>query len=131
MAESQVNPPPAETDEPLEDRARRLAGDAGNELLDRANETGARGFRSMGQKLDEAADYVRTRGPEAARRLHVDDEHVDRVAGSMHGAADYLRSHDPRSVLGDVDRAIQKHPYRALMVGAVVGYAIGRLFRRD
>lgn len=121
--------PPA--NEPLGERAKGLANDAGKELLDRANESGARGLGSMGKKLDEAADYVRERGPETAGRLNVDTRHVDRVAEGIHGAADYLQSRDPKSMFSDLDEAIQKHPYRALMVGAAVGYTLGRIFGHD
>jgi ElaB/YqjD/DUF883 family membrane-anchored ribosome-binding protein len=119
------------TNEPLGERARGLANDAGKELLERANDSGARGLGTMGKKLDEAADYVRDRGPETAGRLNVDARHVDRVAEGIHGAADYLQSRDPKSMASDLDAAIQKHPYRALMIGAAVGYTLGRIFGRD
>jgi len=131
MTESKVPPHEAARDAELGDRARHLAEDAGKQFMDRANESGAKGFESMGKRLDEAADYVRSRGSETARRVHVDEEHARRVADGMHGAAEYLRSNDPRSMLTDLDRAIQKHPYRALVVGAAIGYAVGRLLRRD
>jgi ElaB/YqjD/DUF883 family membrane-anchored ribosome-binding protein len=122
---------PTATDERLGERARDLANDAGKQLLERANESGARGLGSVGKKLDEAADYVKQRGPDTANRLHVDESHVDRVAEGIHGAADYLQSRDPKTMLSDLDRAIQKHPYRALMIGAAVGYTLGRIFGRD
>lgn len=122
---------PNATDERLGERARDLANDAGKELLEKANESGARGLGTVGKKLDEAADYVRDRAPDTATKLHVDAKHVDRMAESIHGAADYLQSKDPKSMLSDLDRAIQKHPYRALMVGAAVGYTLGRIFGRD
>lgn len=122
---------PTASDERLGERARDLANDAGKQLLERANESGARGLGSMGKKLDEAADYVRERAPDTASRLHVDESRVDSVAEGIHGAADYLQSSDPKTMLSDLDRAIQKHPYRALMVGAAVGYTLGRIFGRD
>ncbi len=115
----------------LKHRARSLAQDASKELLDKANESGSKGFTKMGSKLDEAADYLRDRAPEAASKLHIDSRHVDAVADKMHTAAGYLQQRDPRSVLGDLDRSIQQHPYRALLIGAGLGYVLGRLFRRD
>lgn len=132
MSEQETTAPPVgPNDAPLGERARQLANDASREFLDRANESGAKGLGSVGKKLDEAARYVRSHGPETAERLHVDARHVDQVADGIHGAADYLQSKDPRSMLGDLDRSIQKHPYRALMIGTAVGYVVGRLFRRD
>ncbi|MGF1510124.1 MAG: hypothetical protein ACFB9M_11555 [Myxococcota bacterium] len=111
-------------------RARDLAGEAGRKLADRVNEQADRGMKNLGRKLDEAADYVRDRGAEAADKVHVDARHVDALADRIHGAASYLQERDARSAVADIDRSIQKHPYKALMIGAAAGYLIGRFFRR-
>lgn len=122
---------PEEAEEHLGERAKHLAAEAGRELLDKANTTGKQGLRSMGRKLDHAADYIRDRAPEAASKFHVEGRHVEAVADRIEGAASYLKERDPKSLLADIDASIQKHPYRALAVGAAVGWIIGRLSRRS
>jgi ElaB/YqjD/DUF883 family membrane-anchored ribosome-binding protein len=115
---------------PLGDRAKDLASEAGRNIAEKVNEQADKGMKSLGKKLDEAADYVRDRGADAADRAHIDARHVDNIADRIHGAASYLQDRDPRSALSDLDQSIQKHPYRALLVGAAVGYVVGRFFRR-
>lgn len=122
---------PTHPESELGERARSLATDASRTLADRANEGGAKTMSSLGKKLDDAADYVRDRAADAAERVHVDPKHADVVADRIHGAASYLQDRDPKSVLMDVDESIQRHPYRALAVGAAVGYLVGRFLRRD
>jgi len=122
---------PTPEEEALGPRAKALAGDASKQFMDKANERGAEGMSSVGRKLGEAAEYVRSRGADAAERVHVDPKHADSMADRIHGAASYLQDRDPKSAFGDLDEAVQKHPYRALAAGAVLGYLVGRYFRRD
>jgi len=117
--------------EALAERARSLASDAGREFLERANTEGARGFTAVGRSMDDAARYVRSHGVQAAERFEIDPGHVDGVANSIEGAAEYMQTSDPKRLFSDVDRAVQRHPYRALAIGAAVGYVVGRLFSRD
>ena len=119
--------------EELGARAQTVAKDAGRELLERVNETGARGLNALGEGLDQAAELMARRAREAASegRLPVPPEQLDAVTDSLHGAARYLKETDPKGVLGDIDAAIQAHPYRALAVGAAVGGLVGRLMSRD
>jgi ElaB/YqjD/DUF883 family membrane-anchored ribosome-binding protein len=118
-------------EEAIGPRAKALAGDATKQFVDKANERGAEGMSSVGRRLDEAAEYVRSRGADAAERIQVDPKHADSMADRIHGAASYLQDRDPKSAFGDFDDAIQRHPYRALAAGAAIGYLVGRFFRRD
>ncbi|MEM1025042.1 MAG: hypothetical protein AAGD10_08150 [Myxococcota bacterium] len=126
-----MSQPTRPEEEAIGPRAKALAGDATKQFVDKANERGAEGMSSVGRKLGEAAEYVRSRGADAAERMNVDPKHADSMADQLHGAASYLQDRDPKSAFGDLDEAIQRHPYRALAAGAVFGYLIGRYLRRD
>jgi hypothetical protein len=117
-------------DRSIGDRAR----DATRDVLDEANRQGQRGMTTIGQTLENAASYVESKVGGAVQGGKVpvlNPGHVDTVAGGLHSAAKYLQDHDPRSAIGDLDRAIQRHPYRAMAIGIGVGWLIGRLTRRD
>lgn len=116
--------PAAQSD--LKERASDLARDASSEFADRANTAGKKGMSSLGSKIDDAAEALQERAPE-----NIPAERVTAVTDRMHGAANYLRETDPKGVLTDIDAAIQRHPYRAIAVGAAVGWVIGRLMSRD
>lgn len=105
-----------------------------NDLLETANRTGQKGMTALGQKLDDAASFLEQRVGEAVEQGKVpvvNREHVSAVTGGLHDAARYLQERDPRSLMADLDDAIQRHPYRAMAVGLGIGWLIGRLTRRD
>lgn len=116
------------SDNELKTRASTLAKDASNELVNRANETGSRGMSSLGDKIDEAAAKLEAK---AAGQDTVPPEKVAVVSERLHEAASYLRDSDPKGMLTDLDGAIQRHPYRAMAVGAAIGWVFGRLMSRD
>ncbi len=128
------NPLSTRDERPLGERAKELATDAGREVLEEANRTGQRGMHAMGEKLERAADFVEAKGKRVVSDAVVPGlkrDHVEAVSGGIQTAADYLREKDPKSMLVDVDGAIQRHPYRAMAIGFGVGWVIGRLFRSD
>ena len=92
--------------------------------------------RKAGDKIDErrmrAADVEST-----ASTLH---ERGDRLASTtsnaMHKtadkiqtAADYLREHDTRAMMGDLEAMVRRYPGQALAAAAVIGFFAGRALR--
>ena len=98
----------------MRERARELGG--------RLDALGARGFERVASVLEQAGDMVEERGKDTAG--------VDAVVEPLRRAGRYVGEKTPSSALTDLDRAIERHPYRALAVGLSVGWAIGRLTRR-
>jgi ElaB/YqjD/DUF883 family membrane-anchored ribosome-binding protein len=116
----------------LRDRARELARDTRSQLLDRANEVGSRGMTAVGDKLEQAAGYFDRRvGGIEGEDTAIVGRAGNVVAERLHGAARYLRDKDPRSVLTSIDEGVYAHPYRAMFIGAGIGWVIGRLMSRS
>ncbi len=112
----------AQNDRALKERSKALAQDAVGELLDRANDVGAKTMSAVGHGLGDLA-----------RRIEGEvqpNEKGAKVAQSITDAARYLEERDPKSALVDLDHAIQAHPYRAIAVCLGVGWLVGRMARR-
>ncbi len=109
----------------LEEQAQALLSSAGREVLAQANAEGHLWMQALGDRLDDAALHVAEAAVAAAPSL----PQLATVSAGLHSAAEYLRDHDPAAVIGDVDQAIRRHPYRAVAVAAGVGYLVARWLR--
>jgi ElaB/YqjD/DUF883 family membrane-anchored ribosome-binding protein len=116
------------TPDELKTRAAALAKDVGHELVDQANRQGAQGMSRLGEGLDRVTDQLEKRVVDTGK---IDEKRVQAVSQRVHDAASYLKEKDPKSMLADVDAAIQRHPYRAMAVGLAVGWVVGRLMSRE
>jgi ElaB/YqjD/DUF883 family membrane-anchored ribosome-binding protein len=113
-------PAPPPDPEKLRRRARDLASDTRRTFAERVNEAGGRGLDALGDRADRAGEYFDRRRAEGRSRL----------GERLHHAGDYLHDADLRELLGDADRAIAAHPYRAMAVALAAGYLLGRLLGR-
>jgi ribosomal protein L16/L10AE len=53
-----------------------------------------------------------------------------RAAERLHGVAGYVRDNDMETMKSDATRAVKGSPGRSLMIAAVAGFVLGRIFRR-
>lgn len=97
--------------------------------------------RQATDKIDEkrapAADALEN----AASSLHEKAEDLpggETVRSVAHSAADklestasYIREHDVRSMLSDVEDVVKRNPGPSLLIAVAVGFLIGRAFRED
>ncbi len=114
------------------DASEERAGDPGaeqgglrdrvRELGDRADAIGARGFRRVADVLEQTSETLEARGEDmqAARA----------AADPIRRVGRYVGDSTPKTTLMDLDRAIERHPYRSLALGLGVGWVLGRLVRR-
>ncbi len=107
------------------------AGSIVRELLSTANARGAEGMLFLSERLDEVAEHLLERGREAEQQGDEDARaRLDAGAARLQDAAHYLRASDPQAMLAAVDRAVARHPYRAMVAGGLVGWCVGRWARR-
>ena len=93
-------------------------GDAAREGIASGKEHAAEGLRS-------AADRVR----EHASGDGMTAQAGGKVADTMERTAGYLHDHEPREIVGDIERYVREHPMRALAGAAIGGFIIGRMLR--
>jgi ElaB/YqjD/DUF883 family membrane-anchored ribosome-binding protein len=97
--------------------------------------------RSAVSKFDEGRAGAADALSSAASNLHdkaasftagqtaVDMAHT--TADKIEATADYVRNHDMKQMLADVESVVKSHPGPSLLVAVAVGYLAGRAFRRD
>jgi hypothetical protein len=93
-----------------------------SDLLERANEIGARGMSALADTLSRAGTYVESH----ARDFDLDPSDLRTVTAPIGRAADYLRTQDPKAAVQDLDKSIHAHPYRSIAIGFGVGFLIAR-----
>jgi hypothetical protein len=83
------------------------------------------GRESAASSLDNAASGIRAKadslpgGPDVSRFAR-------RAADKIGGAAQYLRDHEVKDMMSEVQSFVKEHPAQALLGAAVVGFLAGR-----
>ena len=99
------------------------AGRTAVDKIDSNRETAARG-------LDTAADVLHDKagslpGGETIANL------AHSTADKLSSTADYVRGHDVKKMMADLEQMVKNNPGPSLLAAAVIGFLAGRAFRRD
>lgn len=129
----------------LADRARDIAGNAGERLADVGSSVRDRAGdakNSFADMLESGATRLRQRasndgqlaGATATGSATISDSRVaqvtDRVASGMSATADFIRDADIDSLRSGVERQVKEHPGRTLLMAVGLGYLIGKAIRK-
>jgi ElaB/YqjD/DUF883 family membrane-anchored ribosome-binding protein len=95
--------------------------------------------RKAGDKIDEQRVRTADTFDNTASALHEGGDRfasstsnaVHATADKIQTAADYLREHDARAMMNDVEGLVRRYPGQALAAAAVVGFLAGRALRRS
>jgi ElaB/YqjD/DUF883 family membrane-anchored ribosome-binding protein len=91
--------------------------------LDQSRSTAADGLDSAAEALHERVDDL----PGGNRVRNVARATADRLSSG----ADYVRSHDAKRMVADVETIVKSNPGPALAVAAAFGFLLGRALSRD
>ncbi len=85
---------------------------------------------AVAERLDTAASVIeeRAEGLPGGQKVK---EFAQAAADSLSGTADYVRSHDARRMIADVQTFVRNNPGPALLVAAVLGFMVGRTVVRN
>jgi ElaB/YqjD/DUF883 family membrane-anchored ribosome-binding protein len=108
--------------------------DAASQVKERASEFG----RSAAQKVDESrsstadtlkstADSLRSGAQSSGQAI---TDVANRTAEKIESTATYIREHDFRGMLGDLEQVVRRNPTPALLSAIGLGFLIGAAFRR-
>jgi hypothetical protein len=96
-----------------------------------------KGVHKIDENRDAAADGI----DKAASALHENAESLpggEKAARFAHTAADklgasaqYVREHDARRMMADVETLVKNNPGPSLLVVALAGFLVGRAFRSN
>lgn len=129
---------------PTDDSIADKAASFGQELADRAGE--AKGSmwdmaRTATRKVDESRSMAADGLDSVASTVHERaadlpggqrvKEFASAAADGLSTTADYVRSHDAKRMMADVETAVKNNPGPALLVAAAFGFVLGRALTRD
>lgn len=103
------------------DVARRELEDAG----DRVRSTAAGRLESVAEATDRAGARAEQKGGVVSRTAPL----AHRIADGLDDAAGYLRAGDLQSMRTDLERQIELHPVRSMLIAIGAGLLIGRTLR--
>ena len=107
-------------------RARDAVSQAARSAVDAVED----GRAAMAGRLEETASAVRERSeslPGGARVRQV----AQTAADGLTTTAGYVRTHDLKGVVDDVEAVVKNNPGPALLVAAAFGFLLGRAVARD
>ena len=111
--------------------------DAATTAKQRVSDAGRQATDKIDEKRAPAADALES----AASTIHQRAEDLpcgETVKGVAHSAAaklestaGYIREHDVRAMVSDMENVVRRNPGPSLLIAATVGFLIGRAFRED
>ena len=111
--------------------------DAASTAKQRVSDAGRQATDKIDDKRGAAADALGN----AASAIHEKAEDLpggETVRSVAHSAADtlestagYIREHDVRAMMSDVEEIVKRNPGPSLLIAAAIGFLIGRAFRED
>jgi ElaB/YqjD/DUF883 family membrane-anchored ribosome-binding protein len=86
------------------------------------------GRESAASTLDNAASGIRAKADSLPGGADV-SRFARRAADKIGGAAQYLRDHEVKDMMSEVQSFVKEHPAQALIGAAVIGFLAGRSMR--
>ena len=102
-------------------QAKQRAADIGRN----AAQSFEKGKDSAVQTLQNTASKIRSTAPQSGRVGAV----ANRAADTIDRTATYMRDHDMRDMMGDVEGVVRRNPGPSLLVAAAFGFLIGSAIR--
>ncbi|MBI3504397.1 MAG: hypothetical protein HY059_06110 [Proteobacteria bacterium] len=98
--------------------------DVSSRVQEQASEAFHDGRIATADALESTAARVKAGGDRVS-------DVANATASSLGASAKYVRRNDGREMMGDVETLIRRHPGKALLGAAILGFVAGRAFRRD
>lgn len=115
--------------------AKEKITEAATTAKEKVSDAGRQAVGKVDEKRGPAADALDS----AASSLHEKAEDLpggDTVRSVAHSAAEklestagYIREHDVRAMLSDVEDVVKRNPGPSLLIAAAIGFLVGRAFR--
>ena len=118
--------------------ARTAVAEGAEKVKEKGSELGRKAAASIDAKRDKVASGMESVAHGLHGRVDSMAETGAKVSQAAHGAADslesaaqYVRDHDTKEMLSDLEAVIRKHPGKSLLAVLAVGYLAGRALQRD
>jgi ElaB/YqjD/DUF883 family membrane-anchored ribosome-binding protein len=111
---------------------------AGDQLADKASQVKSKVTdlgRAASEKLDQTRVAAASGLDSTASALHQGGEKVTGFAHSaadkLSSTADYLRNHDGKSMMADMEQVVKRNPGASLFAAVAIGFLVGRTLRTN
>jgi ElaB/YqjD/DUF883 family membrane-anchored ribosome-binding protein len=112
----------------------RVSG-ATSQAKEKASEFGRTAVQKMDQGRQSAAGALQNTASSLRHRVEAGGSKLSNAANAtankLESTANYMRDHDMRAMMGDVEGAIRRNPGPALLCAAAFGFLLGTALRRD
>ncbi|MCU1339607.1 MAG: Late embryosis abundant protein [Bryobacterales bacterium] len=115
--------------------AKQKISETVSEARDRARQAGEAIAHQVDEKrepvagmLDTAASTLQDRGARSGQAV---SDAAKRTADVLSSTADYVRGHDVKAMVDDVEQVVRHNPGRSLLIAAAMGFLVGRAFRNE
>ena len=101
----------------------------GNRLADKTASFG----NELADRAAEAKDSMSDLAAAATKKVDEVQERLGELPGGQRvkDLADYVRTHDAKRMMADVETVVKNNPGPALLVAAAFGFVLGRALTRD
>lgn len=95
-----------------------------------AAETASRKVKKMGERSQSMISDVKHKvGGNVDKAMHATAHRLERTSHHLGKAATYLHEHDSEHLAHDLGNVIRHNPKQSMIVGVVLGFLVGRMFR--
>lgn len=105
-----------------------------HEAKEKAAELARSAEEKVNQKREAAAAALQSTAGSLRNRAQASGEAIagfgNKTADKLQHTADYLRDHDARGMLGDLEGVVRRNPGPSLVAAAVVGFLLGAAMRK-
>jgi ElaB/YqjD/DUF883 family membrane-anchored ribosome-binding protein len=115
---------PERSSTPAASDAAKKAADRASNLAKRAVDQIDASRGTVAQGIERTADAMRSYAP------HAVSERARVAADSVENAADYIRTHDVRSMGSDLTATVRRNPGPSIIAAAACGFLLGVFMRR-
>jgi hypothetical protein len=123
-------PPPARSGHGVADRLSDAASQAKRKVLDVGNIAAEKidaNRAATAGKLDTAASILHEKADAGARTVAAA---AHTAADAMSSSAEYIRDHDTKAMVGDIQRLVKNNPGPMLLGAVVLGFLVARSYSR-
>jgi ElaB/YqjD/DUF883 family membrane-anchored ribosome-binding protein len=124
------------TQQPISDKANQVASQAGQQVGQKASQAidqvQQQAEQQKGQaagRIESLADSFRRSGEQLRQQQPMLADGMNQVADRVEGVSDYLRTHDVRTIVNDVQDYARREPYMVIGGALALGFLAARVLK--
>ncbi len=117
----------------MANQAKDRVSDMASQAKEKANEFGRTAVQKLDQGRSSAADALHSTADTLRNKAQAGSSSITSAASAaaerLESTSHYLREHDVRGMMGDLETAVRRNPGPALIAAAAFGFLLGSALR--